>query len=140
MKPLLFVFASIVTLSGCAASGQQTSAPNAFWPQSNGDNAALAAFQGGIIDPQISASLSRADRARALEAEYRALELDSAGKVITWQGKKDGVGGEVYAGQSYIVGSQHCRQLRHTVNQAGASTASLGTACRDENGNWTPLG
>lgn len=140
MKPLPFVFASMIVLSGCAASGNEASAPIAFWPQGNSDNAALAAFQGGIIDPQVSATLSRADRARALEAEYRALELDSAGKVITWQGKKDGVGGEVYAGQSYIVGSQHCRQLRHTVNLNGATTASRGAACRDENGNWAPLG
>jgi len=139
MKALLTMIATVLILSGCTGQGQQTSTLNSFWPQNQKPNAALTALHGGIIDPQVTATWSRVDRTRALEAEYQALEMAPSGEVIAWQGKRPGISGEVFAGQAYTVGSQHCRQVSHTVNENGRTISSRGTACRDENGNWAPL-
>ena len=47
--------------------------------------------------------------------------------------------GEVVAAQPYQVGSQNCRQYTHTVRIDGTPQSARGTACRNEDGSWTPL-
>ena len=56
---------------------------------------------------------------------------------VTWQGS--GESGEVVAAQPYRVGSQNCRQYKHTVTAGGTTQTARGTACRNADGSWTPL-
>ncbi|MDF1601337.1 hypothetical protein PZ895_16370 [Mesorhizobium sp. YIM 152430] len=96
------------------------------------------AMAGGLIGRTLGENLDRADRQRALEAEYRALEYTASGESVSWQG--DGrLSGRVMAAPPYRVGSQNCRQYTHTVSQNGAERVGRGTACRNEDGSWTPL-
>jgi surface antigen len=96
------------------------------------------AMAGGLIGRTLGEDLDRGDRQRALEAEYRALEYTASGESVTWQG--DGrLSGQVMAAPPYRVGSQNCRQYTHTVSQNGVERVGRGTACRNEDGSWTPL-
>ncbi|EEQ95285.1 hypothetical protein F9K88_19650 [Brucella intermedia] len=82
--------------------------------------------------------LNAADRKKALEAEYRALEYSPAGKVVSWSGSGSN-SGDVTAAQPYQVGSQNCRQYSHSFTIGGSQQTSRGTACRNPDGSWTPL-
>ncbi|MDA4848129.1 RT0821/Lpp0805 family surface protein [Hoeflea poritis] len=136
---LILSFTFALALAGCSNTGGQSSFLNSFVPQSSGKSSVIDALNGGIIDPTISAQLSSEDRMKALEAEYRALEVAPSGQIVAWQGTQSGVSGEVYAAQPYEVGSQNCRQYVHKIMQGGVETTARGTACRSEDGNWTPL-
>ncbi|MCP4315201.1 MAG: hypothetical protein GY789_04000 [Hyphomicrobiales bacterium] len=135
----IIAVAVLLALGGCAKTGGQSSFLNSFVPQSASKPTVIEALNGGIIDPAISAQLSADDRTRALEAEYRALEIAPSGQIVAWSGTQSGVSGEVYAAQPYEVGSQNCRQYVHKIVQGGETVTARGTACRSEDGNWTPL-
>lgn len=135
----IFAVAILLALGGCAKTGGQSSFLNSFVPQSEGQPSVIDALNGGIIDPAISSQLSAKDRTRALEAEYRALEIAPSGQIVAWSGSQGSVSGEVYAAQPYEVGSQNCRQYVHKIVQGGQTVTARGTACRSEDGNWTPL-
>ena len=126
-------------LAGCAQTGGQSSLLNSFVPPSSGEPPVITALNGGIVDPSISGKWSKEDRKRSLEAEYRALEVAPSGQIVKWSGEKGGVSGEVYAAQPYEVGSQNCRQYVHKVIQGAETVTARGTACRSDDGNWTPL-
>lgn len=102
-------------------------------------NPLLRALNGGLIGTSVGAELNRADRARALEAEYRALEYAPAGKPVDWSDPDTKEHGEVVAAQPYQVGSQNCRQYTHTVYVNEVPQTARGTACRNPDGSWTPL-
>lgn len=99
----------------------------------------IQALNGGLISRVASVKLSSADKARALEAEYKVLEGAPSGQTVTWQGS--GVRGDVVAAVPYQVGSQNCRQYSHSVAITGAAApvVARGAACRNKNGSWTPL-
>lgn len=99
----------------------------------------IQALNGGLISRVAGVKLSSADKARALEAEYKVLEGAPSGQTVTWQGS--GIRGEVVAAVPYQVGSQNCRQYSHsvTVKSAAAPVVARGAACRNRNGSWTPL-
>lgn len=80
-----------------------------------------------------------ADRAKALAAEYRALEYSPGGKPVDWSDPDTHVHGRVVAAQPYQVGSQNCRQYTHTVYIGDVAQSARGTACRNPDGSWTPL-
>ena len=126
-------------IAGCAQTGGQSSPLNSFVPSSQGEATVITALNGGIVDPAISSKWSREDRKRSLEAEYRALETAPSGQIVKWSGEKGGVSGEVYAAQAYEVGSQNCRQYVHKVIQGSQTVTARGTACRSDDGKWTPL-
>jgi surface antigen len=46
----------------------------------------------------------------------------------------------VVAAAPYQVGSQNCRQYTHTITVDGKDTVSRGSACRNNDGSWSPLG
>ncbi len=139
MKAAVVLVATLLVVAGCQSQSSQTDVLNAFVPASNGKNSVIDALNGGIIDPAVDASLSNQDRMRALEAEYRALEVAPSGQIVAWRGARGDVSGEVYAAQPYQVGSQNCRQYVHKIDSDGQSTTSRGTACRNDDGSWTPL-
>lgn len=98
----------------------------------------IAALNGGVISRAEGLSLSKANRQRALEAEYRALEAAPGGQPVVWSGS--GISGSVVAAAPYQVGSQNCRQYSHTVTAKGQPVTARGAACRNADGSWTPLG
>jgi surface antigen len=94
-------------------------------------------LQGGIIG-RSGVDISDSDLQRALEAEYRALESAAVGQPVVWSGRN--VSGRVVASAPYQVGSQNCRQYTHSVTIGGKETVARGSACRNDNGSWSPLG
>lgn len=97
----------------------------------------LASLGNGLLGSSAN-QLSAADRRKALEAEYRALEYSPAGKAVSWSGSGSN-SGDVTAAQPYQVGSQNCRQYSHSFTIGGTQQTSRGTACRNPDGSWTPL-
>lgn len=101
--------------------------------------AIILAMGGGLIGGPAGQGLSQAEKTRALEAEYRALEYTPVGQPVAWGDKASGRHGEVVAAQPYRVGSQDCRQYAHTVHTGVEPRVARGTACRNADGSWTPL-
>lgn len=138
------VMAATLLLAGCMSSisGGGSSLVGAFASPSGAAkpmSASIAeAMAGGLIGRTLGGDLDRADSQRALEAEYRALEYTASGQSVAWQGSGR-LSGQVVAAPPYRVGSQNCRQYTHTVNQNGAERVGRGTACRNDDGSWTPL-
>jgi len=97
----------------------------------------LTSLGNGLLGSSAN-QLNAADRKKALEAEYRALEYSPAGKAVSWNGSGSN-SGDVTAAQPYQVGSQNCRQYSHSFNIGGSQQTSRGTACRNPDGSWTPL-
>jgi len=85
------------------------------------------------------ATLPNADQRRALEAEYRALEYGRIGQTIRWQNNNNTNWGEVTAHHPYRVGSQNCRQYSHNFTLGTVRQTASGSACRNEDGSWSPL-
>jgi surface antigen len=122
-------------LGGCATKGDAP-ARGIFSPRPAAATPYITALQGGIIS-RSGLDISGSDRARALEAEYRALEASPGGQPVTWSGSD--VKGEVVASAPYQVGTQNCRQYRHTLTAEGREVTARGAACRNSDGSWTPL-
>lgn len=143
LPAILLLALSAASLAGCSAASNATRAlplvPDRPAAAPTGEDGVLAALNGGIIGPAAGNRLSDRDRRRALEAEYRALETAPVGQSVAWSNDRTGFSGEVAAAQAYQVGSQNCRQYTHRVNAGGQQIEARGTACRDENGAWTPL-
>lgn len=141
-RNLASILAVTLLLSACGSTGAGTklASTGVFGKNAAGKNTSatyIAALQGGVVERAGGASLGRADRQRALEAEYRALEAAPGGQPVTW-GSGD-VKGSVVAAAPYQVGSQNCRQYSHTVTVEGKIATARGAACRNPNGTWTPL-
>lgn len=126
--------AAILLMSGCASAGLGGSKPAG--PET-ASAAIVRAMNGGLVGGQIGADLSAADRGKALEAEYRALEYTQAGQKVAWKSDSGAVTGEVMAAAPYRVGSQDCRQYTHVVTSANGTRSARGTACRNPDGTWT---
>ncbi|MCF3642589.1 hypothetical protein LXM94_21695 [Rhizobium sp. TRM95111] len=136
MMPILMAG---MALSACGTTAGRSDVADlsAQATRPEGSAAFISALEGGLVSRNKAVELSNADRQRALEAEYRALEAAPGGQPVAWEGR--GVTGSVVAAAPYQVGSQNCRQYSHTVNAAGRETVSRGAACRNSNGTWTPL-
>ncbi|NVP54211.1 hypothetical protein [Mycoplana rhizolycopersici] len=132
------VVVASIGLAGCTTtSGRTVGAANASAGVAVSSASYISALEGGLVSKANGITLSTADRQRALEAEYRALEAAPGGQPVIWKGR--GVQGSVVAAAPYQVGSQNCRQYSHTVAADGRETVSRGAACRTAAGTWTPL-
>lgn len=125
-----------ITLSSCQSTKSGGSS-GLFSRKPPASATYIAALQGGIIG-RSGVDISDSDRQRALEAEYRALESAAVGQPVVWSGRN--VSGRVVASAPYQVGSQNCRQYTHSVTIGGKETVARGSACRNDNGSWSPLG
>ena len=105
-----------------------------------GAGAAIGALAGGLVGAEIGRSLDEADRQRALEAEYQALEYGRAGQRLEWRGGASGNYGEVVVGPSYEVNLLDCREFTHTVYIGGRARVARGTACRQPDATWRIIG
>lgn len=145
MKIRVALVSALLAVSGCTTLGKGpdvTVAPQpASLPPSGGKvtTTIISAMGGGLVGGSIGSGLSDADKRKALEAEYKALEYTASGQKVTWKGDSSGRSGEVVAAQPYRVGSQDCRQYTHTVFTGTAGATARGTACRNADGSWTPL-
>lgn len=136
VSPVACLIASSLLLSGCGTTSRD-GAKIGGTVTTNTSASYIAALDGGVIGRQTGLSISKADRQRALEAEYRALEAARGGQPVVWQGA--GISGSVVAAAPFQVGSQNCRQYSHTVTIKGQDSIARGAACRNTDGTWTPL-
>lgn len=97
-----------------------------------------ADLENGPLAGDIGSALSPAARKQALEAEYQALESRKSGETIRWQYSAT-QNGKITPYPPYQVGSSNCRRYVHAVSIDGQTRQSAGTACRDNEGKWTPL-
>ena len=94
---------------------------------------AVAAYAG------LAAHLDEADRRRALDAEFSALETGGPGYPIGWKGE-NGTHGTVVAGPPYNrSGFQSCRDYSHTIYIDNRPQIARGAACRAADGRWQPV-
>lgn len=133
----LALLAASFALTGCATADLGGSAPGPS--PTSGADAIVGAMNGGLVGGQIGSGLSAAERRKALEAEYRALEYTPAGQKVGWTADRGGTAGEVSVAAPYRVGSQDCRQYVHMITADGVARTARGTACRNADGSWTPL-
>jgi surface antigen len=143
MKAIVILLTSALALAGCTSTGSRGGGGSLLGSFAGGSkpasSAGLAAIGNGLIGSSIGGALGPDDRRLALEAEYQALEYTQAGRPVPWTGTNGGTAGEVVAYQPYRVGSQDCRQYMHTVRLDTQSRTARGSACRNEDGSWTPL-
>ncbi|BCH26008.1 hypothetical protein MesoLjLb_57930 [Mesorhizobium sp. L-8-3] len=137
--------AGLLAVSGCSTMGlgRNDATPQAAGSGQTKAGGAVASaiideMAGGLVGGSIGAGLDSGEKRSALEAEYRALEHTPSGEVVTWRGDGNRYG-EVVAAQPYRVGSQDCRQYKHTVYGGPQPKSARGTACRNPDGSWTPL-
>jgi surface antigen len=136
-----YAFLLVAALSGCSTLGAGGAKPVAVTvdPAVAVSDGLLSNLNGGLIGQKLGAGFDASDKPLALEAEYKALEQTPAGQKAIWTNPKNNNGGEVTAAQPYRVGSQNCRQYSHTFFVKGATQTAKGTACRNNDGSWTPL-
>ncbi|MCP4073517.1 MAG: hypothetical protein GY742_17530 [Hyphomicrobiales bacterium] len=146
-KIRIFSFPVLVSamLAACSLYGNETrNSSNAkismpgfknVWIRTNPKYRQLAK---GPLAGDLGSELSGAAMKQALEAEYRALENSRSGEIIRWQ-YSDEQNGNVTSFPPYQVGSSNCRRYIHTVSIEGNTNRATGTACRNNEGIWSPL-
>ncbi|MBB4954468.1 surface antigen [Agrobacterium vitis] len=125
----------VFALASCQTT-QPGGARSGLFGASSAASVYISALQGGVVSLS-GADLSNAQKQRALEAEYRALETSPSGQKVTW--RDDDAAGEVVAAAPYQVGNQNCRQYRHSVIMDGKTYQARGAACRNDDGTWILL-
>ncbi|WP_158874153.1 hypothetical protein [Antarcticirhabdus aurantiaca] len=128
---MLACLVPLLALGGCLGLGGSLGTAS---PSLGPSNPAVNALGDGLVGRIPGLKLNASERARALEAEFQALQFTAAGQPVTWTA--DGVEGSVVPTQLYRVGSQDCRAFSHTVKANGRASAGQGTACRGEGGVW----
>lgn len=101
---------------------------------------AVGALVGGLIGNKIGRSLDDADRRAAGRAEYLALERGETGVATPWRNPDSGHYGTVVPRRPYRRGAQNCRDYEHTIYIDGRPEIARGTACRNGDGTWQPIG
>ncbi|MFY9696963.1 MAG: RT0821/Lpp0805 family surface protein [Rhodoplanes sp.] len=95
---------------------------------------------GGLIGNRIGAALDDEDRRRAYAAQMAALETGPSGAPVTWRNPDSGRYGTIVPGAAYDRGGAQCRPFTHTIYIDGRPESARGTACRNPDGTWTPVG
>ncbi|MEZ5785236.1 MAG: RT0821/Lpp0805 family surface protein [Xanthobacteraceae bacterium] len=95
---------------------------------------------GGMIGNRIGAALDDEDRRLAYEAQMAALEAGPSGAPRTWRNPDSGRYGTIVPGPAYERGGEQCRHFTHTIYIDGRPQSARGTACRNPDGTWTPVG
>ncbi|MEC9342471.1 MAG: hypothetical protein VYD64_01370 [Pseudomonadota bacterium] len=122
----ILAFAAIVSLAGCqtlsSARVTQLSVP----------------LKNSLVAGELGRGLDGRALAIAANTEYRALETGRAGAAVEWR-VSDRLHGKVTPQQPYTVGTTNCRRYTHAISFNGAPRVATATACRGEDGVWTPL-
>lgn len=133
--PLLPLFVASL-LSGCMSPTGPVGLSSDPEPQTALENIS-ARLERGLIQNAIADPLPSDVLARALSAEYRALEYQERGQQVSWESPDKTIVGTVMPLQPYRVGSQDCRQYVHNLTVKGVPRSATGAACRNEDGSWT---
>ena len=102
--------------------------------------AVAGAAVGGVLGNAIGASLDARDRQRAYAAQMQAIEYGDPGAPVGWRSPDSGRYGTIVPGPPYQANSMTCREFTHTIYVDGRPQTARGTACRNPDGSWTPVG
>lgn len=102
--------------------------------------ALIGAGVGALIGNRIGAALDDEDKRRAYAAEMEALERGASGAPVAWRNPDSGRYGSVVPGPAYASNGRNCRAYTETIYIDGRPQTARGTACRNPDGSWTPLG
>ncbi|WP_181704155.1 RT0821/Lpp0805 family surface protein [Chthonobacter albigriseus] len=127
--------ATLGTLAGAVGGAALGSA----FGSGSGKVAAIAAgaLVGGFLGNQIGARLDQNDQQYYYQSQYQALET---GRSQRWNNPQSGVYGDVQTGPAYVVNNSQCREYTNTVYIDGRPEVARGTACRNPDGTWRPVG
>jgi surface antigen len=95
---------------------------------------------GGLLGNRIGAAMDDDDKRFAYEAQMAALNDGQPGASVTWRNPDSGRYGTVVPGPAYQQGPATCRQYTHTIYIDGRPQTARGTACRNPDGTWNPVG
>ncbi len=95
---------------------------------------------GGVLSGGIGANLDEHDRQRAYAAEVQALETGEPGIPVGWRGDGPKRYGTVVPGAAYQAHGAKCRDFSHSIYVDGKPQVARGTACRNPDGSWSPIG
>ncbi len=99
----------------------------------------ISALRHGAVGKNVGHDLNQVELRQALKAEFEALEYSPAGQPVEWKNPVSGNSGVVTASKTYDVGLSNCRQYVHSLIVNGETKTALGTACKEQDGNWVPL-
>ena len=102
--------------------------------------ALAGAAVGGVLGNAIGASLDARDRERAYAAQMQAIQYGEPGAPVGWRSPDSGRYGTVVPGPPYQANGLTCREFSHTIYIDGRPQTARGTACRNPDGTWTPVG
>ena len=102
--------------------------------------AVIGATAGGLLGSAIGASMDEQDREAAYAAERRALEGGAPGAPVGWRSDHSDYYGTIVSGPVYQRRGLRCREYSHTIYVRGRPEIARGTACRNPDGSWTPVG
>jgi len=124
-------------LTSCDKTTMRANQANHLTPFAS-EQIIFQAMGSGLVGQALE-NLPPQDQRAAMEAEYRALEYANLGQKMTWQSQDGLQSGTVTPGQPYRVGTQNCRQYRHEFTINNIPQTARGSACRNEDGSWSPL-
>lgn len=102
--------------------------------------AVAGAAVGGVLGNAIGASLDARDRQRAYAAQMQAVQYGEPGAPVGWRSPDSDRYGTIVPGPPYQSGGLTCREFTHTIYVDGRPQTARGTACRNPDGSWTPVG
>ena len=102
--------------------------------------ALIGAGLGALIGNRIGAAMDDEDKQRAYAAQMDALERGPSGAPVSWRNPDSGRYGTVVPGPAFVENGRNCRSYTHTIYIDGRPQTARGTACRNPDGSWTPLG
>ena len=102
--------------------------------------AGVPEITGGILGGAIGTALDERDRQRAFAAEVQALEYGEPGLPVGWRGEGPKRYGTVVPGAPYQTRGAKCRDYSHSIYIDGRPQIARGTACRNPDGGWSPVG
>ena len=102
--------------------------------------AAIGAGIGALVGNRIGAAMDDEDKQRAYAAQMEALNDGAPGAPVSWRNPDSGRYGTVVPGPYYQDAGRRCRSYTHTIYIDGRPQTARGTACRNPDGTWTPLG
>ena len=102
--------------------------------------AGVPEITGGILGGAMGTALDERDRQRAFAAEVQALEHGEPGIPVGWRGEGPKRYGTVVPGAPYQTRGNKCRDYSHSIYIDGRPQIARGTACRNADGSWSPVG
>ncbi len=127
-------------LTGAIAGGAIGAAVTGGSTGSRVAGGVAGAVIGGLLGSAIGAALDDDDRQRAYAAQMQALEQGQSGAPVGWRNPDSGRYGNVVPGPAYQQAGATCRQYTHTIYIDGRPQTARGTACRNPDGSWQPMG